>query len=66
MQITIALSAYKTLNNFFLLYFVPKYPMPHVPTILNKPIKDQIIVAAQPPRPLSCIYPGTWVPTKVI
>ena len=61
-----ALNAYKQLNNIFLLYFVPKYPMPRVPIILNNPIKAKIIVAVQPPSPLSCMYPGTCVATKVI
>ena len=54
-HIIIALNAYKTLKSFFLLYFVPKYPMPKVPIILNNPIKESIIVADQPPKPLSCI-----------
>ena len=40
--------------------------MPKVPTILNKPIKAKIIVADQPPKPLSCIYPGICVATIVI
>ena len=40
--------------------------MPKVPKILNKPINAKIIVADQPSKPLSCMYPGTWVPTKVI
>ena len=61
-----ALKKYNKLKSFFLLYFVPKYPIPRVPTILNKPINDKIIVADQPPKPLSCIYPGTCVPTNVI
>ena len=52
---TTALKEYKILNNIFLLYFDPRYPIPRVPIILNKPIKAKIIVAAQPPRPLSCI-----------
>ena len=66
LQITNPMRAYNKLNNFFLLYVVPRYPIPRVPMMLNKPIKDRIIVADQPPSPLSCIYPGICVPTKVI
>ena len=40
--------------------------MPKVPIILNNPIRARIIVADQPPKPLSCIYPGICVATKVI
>ena len=65
-QIITALKKYNALKSFFLLYFVPKYPIPRVPAMLNKPINDKIIVADQPPNHLSWIYPGTCVPTKVI
>ena len=51
----IALKKYSILNNIFLLYLVPRYPIPKVPIILNSPIKDKIIVAVHPPKPLSCI-----------
>ena len=53
-------------KRFFFLYFVPKYPIPKVPKILKNPISAKIIVADHPPIPLSCMYPGMWVPTNVI
>ena len=53
-------------SKFFFLYFVPRKPIPSVPKILKKPIRAKIIVADQPPIPLSCIYPGICVPTNVI
>ena len=40
--------------------------MPKVPKILKNPINARIIVADHPAMPLSCIYPGIWVPTNVI
>ena len=40
--------------------------MPKVPIILNNPISAKIIVADQPPIPLSCIYPGICVAINVI
>ena len=51
----IALKKYRILNNIFLLYFVPRYPIHRDPIILNNPMRDKIIVAVQPPSPLSCI-----------
>ena len=45
-----ALKKYKMLNKIFLLYFVPKYPIPNVPMMLNNPINDKIIGAVQPPN----------------
>ena len=40
--------------------------MPKVPIILNNPISAKIIVADQPPMPLSCMYPGICVAINVI
>ena len=55
MLITIALKKYNKLNKIFFEYFVPKYPIPKVPTILNNPIKDKIIVGDHKSIPLSFI-----------